>query len=355
MLKDLEKRVLRIIDENGKDVHYDICEIKLYKHKYSSTGKPSPTLYIDGVPITGKQRTSKYKVEFICECGNKSTTVLCKFLTKTKMTCTHCRENEEKVNWHRKYYQLKRFGITRGNKVKVINDRCFDDESDEFKKEYFKRNLTVSEFNIIKKHIYSIDGITIEDKNIEFIAADKCNNGMIYSQAVIIDGIKHKLNDIQLKCAKCGRIFHITRHLKERFNNYNFDCKDCYLVNKVFKVQKYSSSLTYQSKPELKFIETCIKNGIEITNGSKVEYDYNSKKHKYTIDFYLPNRKMQVEIKDNHVWHKNQVKSGKWKAKEDAAIKYCNEHNQKFVLLFSDKFNEFFNHERDSLTIDESQ
>lgn len=355
MLEGLEKRVLRIIDENGNNIQYECCEIKPYKHKYSSADKASPTLFIDGIPVTGKKKTCKYKVEFVCECGNTSTTLLFKYLNKTKMTCLHCRENEEKTEWHKELFRLKRLGIVRGNKEKPQQLKIFENESPEFKENYFKRNLTPEEFNRAKPYIYSINGVVLENKKVEFIIADSCNNGKRYSQSVVIDGIKHKLTDVCLKCPLCGQIFHITRQLKERVISNNFDCKECYLVNNTFKVRKYSDSLTYQSKPELTFIEMCKANGIEITNGDKVEYVFDGKKHKYSIDFYLPQKRMQVEIKGDHVWHKNQIKSGKWKAKETAAIEYCKSKNQKFVLLFSNNFNEFFNHERDSLTIGENQ
>jgi hypothetical protein len=40
-----------------------------------------------------------------------------------------------------------------------------------------------------------------------------------------------------------------------------------------------------------------------------------------------------VEIKDNHVWHKNQVANGKWGAKEQAA--------KEFVVMNPDLYKEF--------------
>ena len=49
-----------------------------------------------------------------------------------------------------------------------------------------------------------------------------------------------------------------------------------------------------------------------------------------------------VETKDNHIWHQEQIKSGKWEKKEDAAIKYCTKNNMKYVLLFPNDIEEFF-------------
>ena len=71
-------------------------------------------------------------------------------------------------------------------------------------------------------------------------------------------------------------------------------------------------------------------------------YIFNNKKSSYKIDFCLPQYKLQVETKDNHIWHQEQVKSGKWAKKEEAAINYCTKNGMKYVLLFPNEIEEFF-------------
>ena len=62
-----------------------------------------------------------------------------------------------------------------------------------------------------------------------------------------------------------------------------------------------------------------------------------------------------IEIKDMNIWHKNQLKSGKWQAKENAAIEYCEQIGYTYKLLFPNDFDDFFNAiERDSLSNSES-
>lgn len=68
----------------------------------------------------------------------------------------------------------------------------------------------------------------------------------------------------------------------------------------------------------------------------------------YITDFYLPQYKMIIELKDNHIWHKNQVKSGKWERKEEAANEYAKANDCKYILLFPTDIDSFFN----SLEID---
>ena len=150
------------------------------------------------------------------------------------------------------------------------------------------------------------------------------------------------MKDINLKCQCCGKIFHITRQLKEKINNGYFLCKGCAFVNLSFAVKSYSDSLTYQSGEELDFIERCIANNIEISDAEGIPYNFNGKLKVYNPDFKLPSLKMLVEIKDNHVWHREQVESGKWGVKESAAIKYCNENGYTYHLLFPNDIEPFF-------------
>lgn len=350
ILKVLEKSVLKIIDEKGNEIKYDTLEIKPYKHKYSSAGVESLTLFVDSKSITGKERTRLTKIEYKCSCGKINRICLCKFLKKEKLSCQSCREDDEKIKWHKLYFELKRKGIDRGHKERPHTTYNFDAESEEFRCDYFRRNLTKDEFNIAIRFIYSIDGVETAGKDVQFIIAEPVHNAKRYAQYVLIDGVKHRLSDICLKCPMCGDIFHITRQLKERIVSHNFDCRKCFLNNKTFAIKKLDN-LTYQGSLELNFIKECRSRCIKIENGTKIPYIFDGRKHIYTVDFYLPEYGLNVEIKDNHIWHRKQVASGKWLAKENAAKRYSLENNEKFYLLFKNDIESFFkNLERDSLT-----
>ena len=54
----------------------------------------------------------------------------------------------------------------------------------------------------------------------------------------------------------------------------------------------------------------------------------------YKVDFEIPSKRILVEIKGEHIWHKNQVDSGKWKAKEESAKKWCELNDYKYYLIF---------------------
>ena len=170
-----------------------------------------------------------------------------------------------------------------------------------------------------------------------------------------MDGVKHRFKEICLKCPFCGQVFRISRGFKDRLKQRNFDCKECNFVNKSFSIKKYSDTINYQSKKELEFIELCVSKNILLTNGDKIPYVFNGTVHMYRIDFKLPDLKLLIEIKDMHVWHKQQLKSGKWAAKEKVAIKYCEQNGYKYKILFPWDFDIFFKAiERDSLNCNES-
>ena len=356
--KKLENSVLRLFDENLNEISYNTLELKYYKPKYSSALRDSLTVFLDGEPLTNLKK-KKIRVEYKCDCGGVSTIHLSKFLAKTKMSCKKCVETEEKREWHSKVLKRLHKGLTYVKRDIHASERVvynFDGETEEFKAKYYEHALTKEEFDKIKKYIHSIDGVCTKDTELILIEHDTSKNARKYRQTVLIDGEKHPFQRIYLKCPLCGTVFGITRPLKQRVLSNNFDCKYCYMNNKTFAIKKYREGLTYQSKMELEFIKSCDKIGIKITNGSDVEYMMNGVKHNYRIDYQLPEFGYQIELKDNHVWHRRQVESGKWGLKEDAAKEFCSRNKMEFFLLFPEDVESFLNHlERDSLNNGESR
>ena len=341
MIKKLEESIINVYDENDKLINFSKKEIKYFKPRFSSTGKESLTLFLDDIPLTNNKKF-KRKVEYKCDCGNINKILLSKFLIKEKMVCVKCRENKDKIEWHKLYFEKKRKNEIRGNKESKRVVYNFDNENDEFKRQYFERNLTYNEFNKIKKYIYSIGDYVVENCDFELLIAEPSYNSKKYRQMIKIGSFIIPFKNIFLRCPLCNKVFHITRQIKERVISNNFDCKKCFLNNKTFAIKKINGTLYYQGNFELKFINTCLKENIDIVNGPVIPYIYNNKKHLYTTDFYLPKYNMVIELKDNHIWHKKQVESGKWEKKENGAKQYCNINGLKYVLLFPNDIDTFF-------------
>ena len=90
------------------------------------------------------------------------------------------------------------------------------------------------------------------------------------------------------------------------------------------------------------FIKKCEENKIRILNGFDIKYHFNESEHIYKVDFFLPEHKFLIEIKGNHIWHRKQIETGKWNAKENAAVNYAKINDLHFKLLFLNEFNDFF-------------
>lgn len=136
----------------------------------------------------------------------------------------------------------------------------------------------------------------------------------------------------------------ISEIIKKLCNNINyiFDKERNIKYTGKFK-PRYSKNIRnemvrYQSNPELDLILYCNKNSILIQNGPKIKYNHNNKELNYNVDFKIKN--ILIEIKDDHVWHKNELKSGKWAAKESAARKYCEINNLEYKLIMKSDIKE---------------
>ena len=89
----------------------------------------------------------------------------------------------------------------------------------------------------------------------------------------------------------------------------------------------------YRSSWELKFHET---HPDLLYEKIRIPYIYNSKKHIYIIDFVNPNTKELIEIKPSSL-----IENEKNKCKFNAAYKWANENNYKFIILTEDTLNNY--------------
>lgn len=345
----LEISIIEIENINTKNVIKGDFKILNYLSKYSSNKVSTPTLYIDNVRVN----TRDYRVMYKCQCGNINKIHLSKFLKKTTFKCVKCKEDEIKSKKHS--FMLKNKLYTKKDKNKVPftlseiitqSNINFFNEDDEFKNKYFIKNLTIDEFNTIKKNIVSVDGIDIVNNDVRFEPHIITKNQLKYSQYIIFNDNKINLKNVKFICEGCGDVYNTTRKLKTKINYHKSLCPKCVFCNKTFKIKKYKTKfnddINYQSGLELEFINKCEINNIQILNGESIEYVFKDKKHIYRVDFYLPELKILVEIKDNHVWHREQIKSGVWDVKSQSAKNYSKKNNLKYIILFQEDINEFF-------------
>jgi predicted SprT family Zn-dependent metalloprotease len=344
----LEKSIVHIESIKDRSIIKEGLSIRSFKNKYSNLDGGSLILFNGELPV----KTREYKVLYKCECGVDNLIHLSKYLKKEIMRCVKCRETEEKRFNHSQLLLSKNFKPK--NIVKKVYDikkhieestNDFDKESEEFVKNYYEKNLTIDEFNILLNKIVSIDGFDVINNKFDFVPVMKVSNQVKYSQYIVSGDNKISLNNIKYRCENCETVFNTTRRPKTKIKNHKILCSTCSFCNNIFKKRKYKTNfgdvITYQSKSEMLFIETCEKMGIRVLNGEKINYVINGKKRKYYVDFYLPDHGCLIEIKDNHIWHINELKSGVWAKKQKCAEDYCDENNLIYKILFQNEINDF--------------
>lgn len=306
-------------------------------HKYSNTKVPLYRFFKNDNIIT---RNNNINVTYKCISCN-SIHIVClnnilRKINKNISKCRICKELDEfkKLN-HSIYmtniYPLKKIDIR--EKIE-LTDKLKDDINkfntydDDFKENYYKRNMTLDEFNYIRNKIISIQNnkIQLSDKLIYYPTVGISNQTKFSPYLFDIErNCLEKICNIKFICEKCSNIF-ITKNLLIHKNKIKIYCKDCNFTNNIFKIRTYKNlvneTILYQSKFELKFIRYCNIHKILLYNGPKITYNFNDKNLTYKIDFCIPKLKLLIEIKDNHVWHRDQISSGKWESKLKGVNKY---------------------------------
>ncbi len=350
ILKELENSVKTIYDTDGKEIPFKKFVMNYEKGTNRSSFKDVLSVTLDDNKIT----VGKKKVTYLCKCGSEHTIWMKKFLTKERLVCNHCSNDEEKTHNHSLFWKL---GYQpRVMPEKMANTYCFDDETKEFKETYFGKHLRKDEFERILPYIVSIDDVEVNEKTkIKYFEYYPIKNQYKYHPYVNIDGKDLPFRNVYMVCDVCNKKFRISdsRSKREKLLNKGIFCRQCTFANYSFPIKVYTTvfgdKITYQGKLEKRFIDECDKSKIKLVNGPKINYRWNDTDRVYISDFFLPQFNLIVEIKENHIWHRRQLENGKWQCKEKSAIEFCKEHKYDFKLLFSKDIDNFITSLRDSL------
>lgn len=338
-----------------------------YSHKYSNTKAPIYRLLVGDKVIP---KNNSYKVKYKCLiCQSESIVTLLRFLRRLNNNitkCVNCKEQDRnKIKNHRNFMKNNFSDVINGNYVKndsrlsTLTNRQlishsvkeFRNESKKFKEQYFERLLTHKEYVKIKLKILSLNNGKIKNmKNIHYIPFVRIGNSLKYYPR-FYDDINDKIYKpeyIRLKCDNCDSMF-VRRDLYKLKNQYKILCNDCSLTNKVFKIRNTvnvnNDKILYQSQLELQFITWCNSNNIIVNDGPKLKYYWNKKWRTYVVDFYLPKLNIIIEIKDNHCWHKDNIKTGKWNAKlKSVNNSLINKTYNNFLAIFPSNFKKCTNY-----------
>jgi hypothetical protein len=345
---DLHKEsILRVFDKNQKTV--ESCELISSTHPSSNTKIPVPRFQESNEWIT---RNNELCVEYKCfTCLTVNIVSLNLFLrrvSKGRQGCPACCNlNQEKRENH-SILLTGRYSKKEDKQWKdmTLNERLeesakkFADMDDQFKTIYRLKHFSISEYERIKLRIKAVGNGKISDlAEWNYIEAYYCGNQSQFIP-VLINSSKQALEKpkyITWNCDECKSDF-IGRDLETQKNRIRILCNDCSLSNRTFKVRHLQlpngKKIRWQSVPERRFIEWCCENGICIENGPSLEYEIEGKKHKYLLDYVLPTLKKAIELKDNHIWHQQQIKSGKFSAKNAVANLWASKTGYTFNVIF---------------------
>ena len=208
---------------------------------------------------------------------------------------------------------------------KEESDRVFDECDDDFKDAYYTYHLTNEDYKRISKNIVSLQNGKYKIEHLDFWPVFKTNNQMLFSSVFYDDSnnLIIKANQPIMRCDNCGNDWR-AKTLEKYKNCHKIMCSSCSLCNKTFRIRTTKNSVNeiilYQSKMELNFINWCNNNAIIVKNGPVLPYVFQGIERKYKVDFLIKcdasnNGDVLIEIKDNHVWYRNDIKSGKHDAK----------------------------------------
>jgi hypothetical protein len=351
-----KQSILRVFDKT-KSQTVDTCELIIATHPSSNTKIPVPRFQQSDKWIS---RNNELCVEYKCfTCATINCVSLNLFLrrvSKGRKGCPACcnvdeekRENHRLllIGGHHKEVVEKAWKDMTFNERLVESAKKFAEMDDETKKHYRLKHFNTDEYYRILPRIKAVgNGKIIDVNEWAYIEAYYCGNQSQFTP-VLINHSKESLEKpkyITWMCDECQTDF-IGRDLETQKNRLRILCNECSLSNRTFKIRHLNLPngvrIKWQSVPERRFIEWCSENGIYIENGPSLVYEIEGKKHKYLLDFILPELRIAVELKDHHVWHQQQINSGKFSAKNAVANLWATETGYIYNVIFPKQLADF--------------
>lgn len=340
------------------DISIESLKAVFTTHKYSSKKQKIWRLELNGKELT---KHSPYRWSYKClTCQKVNEVCMTQILRKLNGNIHNCysciNRAVSKVDKQRQKMLGNEFarGVKKyvGDEIILSNKEIirksiqeFERMDDEYQNEYFKSHLTNDDYNHIKPHIVSIRNGHIkgdEFQKLVYVPVFKVDNQMKFSYVLYNedDDVILKADQPIFKCQECELEWR-GKSIATHKNRLKIICQSCKLCRDTFKIRHIRNiidqKISYQSKLELKFVKWCADNSIIVENGPSLKYLFQEKIHEYKVDFYLPTFNFLIELKDNHIWHKRQIESGKWKAKisgvKSSLVKNGGEYDE-YLLIY---------------------
>lgn len=355
--------IISVTDKiTGEKVLIDDIKAEYSVHNSSSTKTPVWRIIMNGKSVL---KINPYRVSYKCVTCDKESQInmelFVRRLNNKIFKCNKCKEQDEtKKTNHSQTLQLIKLGEIKTKKSisllkpestilqKIVeSEQQFQMMDDVFKDAYFKKHLTFEEFELLRPKIVSFGNYKFSIENFRYIPAFNCSNGTLYAPRVFDSNtdLLEKIDYIEYKCDSCQNNF-INRDLYIQKGRFNVFCRECLFVRDIFKLRITKNciddNILYQSLLELKFIKACNELNIPIYNGPVIPYTWNDSPRRYRVDFMIPELHILIEIKDDHIWHNQQIENGKWDAKVAAAKSFLDQVQFKeYIIIFPKTFNHY--------------
>lgn len=322
--------ILEISDStDNTPIEINKIDLEFSSNKYSSKKNSIYHLSLNGKHLS---KRDKLNIKYKCiTCENihiVGTTQFIRKVNKCSYRCNLCCNKDINKRLNHSYYFLSKDIQTNNDKKQLSlvelreeSVRTFEEFDEDFKNNYWSCHLTDDDYKRISKNTISIHNGKYKIEDLEYWSVFKTNNQMLFS-SIFYDkknNIVLRANQPVLQCDNCNNTWR-AKKLESFKNCHKIMCSSCTLCNKTYKIRTTKNCVNdiilYQSKLELKFIHWCNNNAIVVNNGPVLPYYFENKERKYRVDFKI--KDLLIEIKDNHHWFQNDIKSGKHNAKIEA-------------------------------------
>lgn len=314
-------QIISIIDKENNEWFFDKERIEWRDNLKTKTHSDISSYIINNKIVV----TSFMKIKYRCEiCGVEMISLFHNFKKRKSGECISCIRKRTVSHTHKQRNEKQRKEINkRISKGTKETMSLFSEEKKKIMQENKVAAINWEERN--KKWNKTMSSKSKEEKDEMYRKVSKTLNNKT---------LKEK-KEIRVKVKKSWLEKYGVEHISQ-----NEDILKKQMKNRKdsFTLKTYNSKfgpIGYQTKPELSFIKYCESNNIVVKNGPIIDYSLNESNMVYKVDFETEN--YLIEIKSNHIWYDEDLKSGKIKAKNKAANNFAAKNNKKFLFLLDVK------------------
>jgi len=285
-------------------------------------------------------RFNKYKtkIKFSCSSCNKEHIIFYENFNPEKILCERCKLESSCMD---------KYGVTNSMYSEISKNKLKQTMKEKYGVECLLSNQKWKEEKMQKKYgvnnAFQIPEVkeTIHEKYQAKLKDEEYNKKVVDRRRKTVQeryGVNHVMDLKSVRDKQGDSLFkkYGAKHpaqVPELFRKQQIKIKSG-LGIKIYYT-KFGDKIHYQSKDELRFIQTCEEKDIKIFDGPTLKYLLNEKEHVYHCDFETNG--FIIEIKATHQYYYEALESGEIDAKNKAAQEYAALINKEFLFLLDVK------------------